>query len=240
LTTPQDRPPLPPDVEDRFNRLERGLHEALGTAMVSLFTYGALAFPHPDCWRTDLDFHVLLGRPLTEGDRAAIDAVHARLGTDVDGYYITVDDARRREPPRHQLDLTVRDDAWALHRAHVLAGRYFLIVGRDPHELLPAPTWTEVEDALWNELRFIETHREYADFGILNACRLVYSVERRDAVVSKYAAAQWARQRVPRSERAAIDAAVRAYTSNTRAGDHAVLANGWSALVARAKKALGV
>jgi hypothetical protein len=219
--------------------LERGLHEALGTAIVSIFTYGALAFPHPDGWRADLDFHVLLERPLMQGDRAAIDAVHARLGTDVDGYYITVDDAWRFEPPRHQLDLSVRDDGWALHRAHVLAGRYFLIVGRDPQGFLPAPTWTEVEDGLRSELRFIETHREYADFGILNACRLLYTVERRDAVVSKYAAAQWARQRVPQSERAAIDAAVRAYTSHTRAGDEAVLATGWSALVARAKKALG-
>jgi Aminoglycoside adenylyltransferase, C-terminal domain len=237
LNAPPDRPPLPADFQRRFERLRRDLETMFGTAVASLFSYGALAFPHPVGWRSDLDFHVLLERPLTTDEQSAIEAIHARLGTDVDGYYVTVEDARRREPPRHQLDLTVRDEAWALHRAHVCAGRYFLIVGLDPRELMVEPTWEEIDTALRSELRFIVEHPQHAEFGILNACRILYTVEHGDAVVSKYASAQWARARVTKRERAAIDAAVQRYLSDSET-DHAVLASGWSALVARAQRAL--
>ena len=234
----QDRSSLPADVQRTLGLLTDGVHEILRRAFVSLFAYGALAFPHPDGWRADLDFHVLVERPLTQDEQAAVNTLHADIGHDLDGYYITLDDARRAEPPPHQLDTRRRDEAWALHRAHVLAGRYFVIFGVDPRDIIPSATLTELQAALRHELRFVEAHPDDAAFGILNAVRILYSVEHRDVVVSKYAAAQWARDRFPQEECAAVDAAARAYVNEGRRRDDLLLSDGWSAVVARARSAL--
>ena len=103
----------------------------------------------------------------------------SELGRDLDGYFVLLTDAAGSEPPRHQLDLTMRDEAWALHRAHVLAGRYFLVAGIDPREIVPEPTWAELEAALRAEMRFVETHPERA--GLRDPQRRAHPVQLRDA-----------------------------------------------------------
>ena len=170
-----DLPPLTDDVLAVADTLRRGLDRVLGDAGASLFLYGAAAFPRPAGWRIDFDFHVLVLRSLTDRDRRAIRDLYAelgaasQLGADLDGYFVLVADASRAEPPRHQLDLGIRDHAWALHRAHVHAGRYFLMAGLDPREIVPEPTWAELETGLRHELQFVEAHPAATAFGILNA-----------------------------------------------------------------------
>jgi hypothetical protein len=218
-----------------------GVRGALGDVVASAYLYGSLLFDNPPGWRVDVDFHVLLDRPLDEEERAALRALHLRLDPDgLDGYYLLLDDARRTEPPRSQLQVvptTARelfegpvDDAWALHRAHVLAGRVLVLDGVDPRGVLPEPSWEELADALDDEADWVLTHPEHPAFGVLNACRITWSRRTRDVVRSKYDAAAWAAEALP-DLRLAVEAAVRDYTGSPELGDEAILLDAWPAVV---------
>jgi hypothetical protein len=138
---------LPDEVLNVAAALRRGLEDVLGDRLAGIFLYGAALFPHPDAWMLDFDFHALVARPLGEAEREGVRTVYAslatrsELGRDLDGYFVLLTDATKPEPPVHQLDHSVRDEAWALHRAHVHAGRYASICGVDPREIVPVPTW---------------------------------------------------------------------------------------------------
>ena len=235
---------LPDDVTEVTDSLHRGITEILGGAPASFFLYGAVAFPRPEGWRIDFDFHVLVHHPLDDAERAAIETLHAKvgaaseLGRDLDGYYVLLEDARRADPPVHQLDLTVRDEAWALHRAHVLAGRCFLVTGIDPQEIVPTPSWAELEAALHAEMRFVETHPSAPAFGILNGARILHSFETRDVVESKYQAAQWALESLPDEWHDAVRAALRFYARTAAAGDARILDASWAPFVSYVRRSI--
>ena len=85
------------------------------------------------------------------------------------------------------------DHSWALHREHIRAGRRVILYGPDPDEIYPPAKWPEIESALLGELDFVEKHlHDYPDYCILNLCRLMYSFETSDVVVSKALAAELA------------------------------------------------
>jgi hypothetical protein len=226
--------------------LRRGLEDALGDGPAGLFVHGAAMFPHPDAWTLDFDFHVLVAHPLgkAECDRirdlyAAL-AKQSELGRHLDGYFVLLADAARPEPPVHQLDPTVRDEAWALHRAHVHAGRYTSICGVDPRAVVPAPTWPELDAALRSELAFIESHPAATAFGILNGARIVVSYARRDVVLSKYEAAHSALDALPAEWHEVLGAALRAYERAPRPADVDTLASAWAPFVSFVRAAMAV
>jgi Domain of unknown function (DUF4111) len=231
-------PKLPDDALAVADALRSGLDRVLGDNFASLFLYGAVAFPRPVRWRIDFDYHVFLRQPLNESDRAEIRTLCAslanlnELGADLDGYFVLLADAGQSEPPRHQLDLNIRDEAWALHRAHVHAGRYFLIAGLDPVAIVPEPTWAELEAGLRAELRFVNEHPEATAFGILNGCRILCSFENRDVVLSKYHAAEWALESLPAQWHDAIRAAMHYYSRTATAHDTRTLEREWPRFVA--------
>ncbi|CAN5743989.1 hypothetical protein BH18ACT15_BH18ACT15_04780 [soil metagenome] len=176
-------PQLPTAVAELCGDFRQGPQAALGHTFASLYVFGALAFPRPDRWLLDVDFHVLLHRCITNQERSAVRSLHGRLATksalggELDGYYILVEEAVRSDPPRSQV-WPQTDNAWALHRAHVLAGRFFLLSGIDPRPVVRAPTWIELVEALEAELGFIRAHPEHAAYGVLNGCRVLYSFRR--------------------------------------------------------------
>ena len=231
-------PALPDDATAVADALRRGLDRILGDAFASLFLYGAIAFPRPDDWHVDFDFHVFLRRTATETEREAIGTLYGQtatlnaLGADLDGYFVLLADAAQASPPPHQLDLRVRDEAWALHRAHIHARRSFVIAGRDPIEIVPEPTWAELEAGLRAELRFINEHPEATAFGILNGCRILCSFEHRDVVLSKYHAAEWALVTVADTWHDAIRAAMRFYRGSATDRDTRTLEREWPRFVA--------
>jgi Domain of unknown function (DUF4111) len=235
---------LPDDAAELTEALYHGLVATLGDRLASLFLYGAVAFARPAGWRIDFDFHVLLNQPLHDSERAAIARLYvelgdaSELGRELDGYYVLVRDAARAEPPRHQLDLEVRDEAWALHRAHVLAGRYFLVAGVDPRELVPQPTWGELQAALRWELQFVETHPDAPAFGILNGARILYSSETRDVVVSKYQAGQWALESLPDEWHDGLRAAMRFYARTPAADDTRIIEQRWAPFVEHVRRSI--
>ncbi len=245
---------LPADVAALCEELNTGLQRSLNDAPTSLYLYGALAFPRPKDWAVDVDFHALLSRPITDDERDAVRALHRRLadasalGKELDGYYILMVDAARREPPVSQASIfpstpgsllaEVTDDAWALHRAHVLAGRFVLLHGEDPRGVLLPPTWEELDHALHGEMAYIDSHPEHPAYGILNACRILYSFRCRDVVISKHAAADWGMSELPHQWRQPIAAAVRIYSMTASAGDVELVRERRGAFVAYVKDEL--
>ena len=218
--------------------LRRGLDDALGDGLAGLFVYGAAMFPLPDAWMLDFDFHALVAHPLSDAECRRVNDVFAalasesELGRELDGYFVLLADAARSEPPVHQLDRAVRDEAWALHRAHVHAGRYAPICGADPRDIVPVPTWAELDAALRAELAFIMTHPDATAFGLLNGARILASYEHHDVVLSKYEAARWALDALPVEWHDALRAALRTYERVPQPADADTLAKAWAPFVA--------
>lgn len=220
---------VPEELQDLCSDLLQGLETALGDNLYGFYLYGAAAFPEGGA-TGDVDFHALLRQPPSAEEKAAVEALHAKLaekhpplGVDMDGYYILLEDARQLSPPSHQLLPGIVDKSWALHRAHIRAGRCIVLHGPDPGEVYPPASWPELERALEGELDYVRRHLiEYPAYCVLNLCRLMYSYETRDVVVSKRASAAWAEALFPRW-RALIAAARRAYDGTATAKDRALL-----------------
>lgn len=233
VPNPAPLPPLPQAVLALVDEFRAGLSSILGDDLVSLFLYGSLAFPRPATWAIDVDYHIVIKKPLTENVHAALDALYAalpqhhRLAEQLDGYWITLDEARSVRPSFSQRASAIGgpfDDAWALLRAHVHAGRFFLVAGTDPREFLPVSTKEQIKEALLSELDYITKHPEAHAYCVLNSCRVLYSALTYDVVCSKYAAADWARTTVPSLDRRIIGAAERYYCQASEPGDAELLA----------------
>lgn len=185
-----------------------GLKCILGVKLHGAYIYGAAAFP--DAAPTgDIDYHVILKSELTDSERSELEMLHESLaeqypplGGEMDGYYILLRDARRDSPPRSQMWRRATDESWALHRQHIRAGRHIALYGPEPTEIYPPASWPEIESALYGELGYVEKHlHEYPDYCILNLCRLIYSFETKDIVVSKAQASNWACGALPEWKR---------------------------------------
>ncbi len=203
----------------------RGLRRILGAKLHGLYVHGAAVFPGGERVR-DIDFHAVLADSLTGDEKSGIEEMHDSLGRDfpplgaeMDGYYILLEDARRADPPRSLMWSLAPDESWALHRAHILAGRFIAFHGPDPKEIFPVPAWPEIELALDRELLYVERHlEECPDYGILQLFRLTYSFETGDVVVSKAGAAAWASAAMPDWRRHA-ELALKSYDGLTRPED---------------------
>ena len=213
------------DIQGLCVALLSGLNAALEEKLFGVYVYGAAAFP--DAVPTgDIDFHVILREPLNDQERLAVNDLHAALarefpalGVELDGYYILLEEARQTSLPTHQLQTDIVDSSWALHREHIRAGRCFVLRGPDPKEVYPAASWPELEEALCGELRYVEEHLGvYPDYCILNLCRLMYTFETQDVVVSKAGAAAWALDAFPKWRRH-IELAMKSYAGQATPED---------------------
>ncbi len=221
---------IPGEIQGFCAAFLDGLNVVLEGKLHALYLYGAWAFPEGTA-RGDIDCHVILAEALEEREKLALSDLHAALmqgfpllvGEGLDAYYILLEEARQRACPRHQLLDDIVDGSWALHRAHMRAGRCIVLHGPDPREIYAAPTWAELADALQGELEYVEEHlADYPAYCVLNLCRLMYSFETRDVVVSKHASARWARDAFP--ERCSIiEAARKAYEGTATAEEKELL-----------------
>jgi hypothetical protein len=208
---------LPKRIRTLTEAFVAELDSTLGPRFVGLFQYGAVCFPPSPV--SDFDAHVIVADPFSDDDRRAITAMLQRLhslplGDDMDVWYITRDAASRSDPPQTELRPGFRDESWALHRAHVHAGRFVGVRGPDPRTIVPEPTWDEIDEALQGELEYVFDHLEDAPaFGVLNLCRVLYSYETRDVVTSKLRSAVWAFASLPSDHHALIRAALDAYAT---------------------------
>jgi hypothetical protein len=193
-----------PEVEEIIQAFRDGLLEILASKLYGVYLYGAVVFPETK-YTGDIDFHVVLTEPLTADEQEELNDFHQSLareyptyGNEMDGYYILLQDAKGIVPPRSQMWNLATDNSWALHREHIRAGKCMVLHGPDPKEMYPPATWPELEDALRDELAYVERHlSEYPAYCILNLCRLIYSFRTRDVVISKTASAEWAEVNYP-------------------------------------------
>lgn len=220
---------IPSEIRNLCEALLDGLNTALGEKLHGVYLYGGLAFPDGGA-TGDIDFHVILNDVLNDSEKSAMNKLHAALaqdypplGAELDGYYILLEEARRTMPPRHQLMDDVVDNSWALHRAHIRAGRCIVLQGPNPLQIYPEVSWSELERALQGELDYVEKHlAEYPAYCILNLCRLMYSFETRDVVVSKVGSARWAYEGFP-NWRPHIEAARKSYEGRATAEERDLL-----------------
>lgn len=213
------------EIADLCHAFLSGLKEILGGRLHGLYLYGSVVFPET-VTMTDVDFHVLLVEPLSEAEKSELPRLHVDLarqfpplGAELDGYYILLQDARKEQPPPHQFLESVVDDSWALHRAHIHAGKYIVLYGPDPVHIYPAAAWEEIDLALQGELDFVAKQLEVNPaYCVLNLCRLMYSYKTRDVAVSKQFCAVWAMTEFPGWEDL-ISAALSAYGQPAYARD---------------------
>lgn len=206
-----------------------GLIDILKDKLHGVYIYGAAAFPD-DVPTGDIDFHVILKSELTDNERSELEEFHNSLaskfhplGGELDGYYILLADALRKIPPQSQLWKRATDKSWALHREHILAGRCIVLHGPAPEEIYQPASWPEIETALYEELDFIEKHLDkYPAYCILNMCRLIYSFETKDVVLSKAQASDWAYNNLSQWKRH-IELARKSYAHQSTAEDNQFL-----------------
>jgi hypothetical protein len=221
--------PIPNEIIDLCTTFLRGLNAILGEKLYGVYLYGAIAFPDK-CPIRDIDFHAIIKSGLNDKEKSDLTNLHADLaqdfpplGAELDGYYILLEEARQTSPPRHQLLVDVLDSSWALHREHIRAGRRIVLQGPDPKQVYPPASWPELEYALQEELDYVENHLDdYPDYCVLNLCRLVYSFDTRDVVISKLASAEWAWVTLP-EWRSLIDAARKSYQKHATTQDKRLL-----------------
>ncbi len=226
---------LPSVARTAWLSLRDELRHILGDDLVAIWAHGGTAsvsdLPHA----ADLDTYVIVSRePTEEAARRILDAHDAIAGdhdVEWDAWYVLAGDARRQDPPRHAFREGRRDTSWAIHRAQWLAGRYAPIHGPAPNEIVPAPTWAELEGELNRELEHIERHVAERDtdpyeatYAILNGSRILHALETRSVVISKRAAGTWSLEQLPARWHAAVNAALRAYDGRASTNDVALLA----------------
>jgi hypothetical protein len=208
----------------------------LGEDLVAIWAYGGTTAVG-DAPRTgaDLDTYVILARQPDEETAQRIeatqDAIARELGVEWDSWYVLATDARRPEPPRHVFHADRRDTSWAINRAQWLAGRYALVHGLEPVEIVASPTWAEVEPELSRELEHIERHAAEGDtdpfeatYAILNGSRILHALETGSVAISKRAAGNWALEHLPDRWHAVLRAATRAYDGHGTTDDVQLLA----------------
>lgn len=221
---------LPSNARKVCQAFVGGLEDILDENLHGIYMHGASVFPDTGPIQ-DIDCHVVLERPLSGRNKDATLQLQRDLaerfpplGGELDAYFILYEDALKTRPPAHQLQPEIRDESWALHCAHVRASRYISLYGPSPKDIFPAPSWDEITTALEHELTFIQQNLQYPDYCVLNMCRIMFSVQERNVVVSKFSSGKWARDRFP-DWRPLIDAAAASYRDMDTRDDAELLKN---------------
>ena len=240
---------LPEPARGAWLRLRDELLALLADDLVAIWAYGGTVAVDGPPRSADLDTYVIVRRPIDEPTGQAIDDIHAAIAGDMDVewdvWYVLEADARPSEAPHHAFHPERRDTTWAVNRAHWIAGRYALLHGPDPTDLVPEPTWPEIEAELDRELEHIERHVFVGDtdpyeatYAILNGSRILRALETHDVAISKRAAGQWALDHLPDRWHPTINAALRAYDGVGSAEDTDLVAREMAPFVAMVRERL--
>ena len=229
LTGPVSFKQLPQVIQGVCNSLLDGLKAALNDNLFGIYLYGAMVFPETR-YVQDIDFHVIVRRKLSADEKEAIQKLHNLLAVkypqfknELDGYYILLSDAQQISTPWHQIYPDLPDESWPLHIAHMRAGYCIVLCGPEPGSFLPEPTWDELvvglEASLKHTLKYLDLHPDYC---MLNFCRLLYSFNTKDVVISKRSAAEWTIRNYP-DRRHIVEAALRVFERDGKKEDRQIL-----------------
>lgn len=218
-----------------------GLEAILDANLHGIYMHGASVFPDSGPIQ-DIDCHVILAGPLNNRNKDAILQLQRELserfpplGEELDAYFVLYEDAVKTHPPAHQLQPEIRDESWSLHCAHIRAKRFTTLYGPPPKDIFPAPSWVEIRTALEHELTFIQQNLRYPDYCVLNMCRIMFSVQERNVVVSKFSSGKWASDMFP-EWKPLIDAAVASYRNADTQDEAGLLKNQAAAFIEFGKR----
>jgi len=214
--------------------LRDALSTTLGDDLVAIWAHGGTTSAGTSPHHGDLDTYVILARRPDDATAHRIaeaeKAIARDQGIEWDTWYVLADDSRGTEPPPHALREGRRDTSWAINRAHWLAGRFVLIHGPEPAEIVVPPAWAELEPELSRELEHIERHVAEGDtdpfeatYALLNGSRILHALETGSVAISKRAAGGWALERLPARWHDALRAAARAYDGQATPNDAELL-----------------
>jgi aminoglycoside adenylyltransferase-like protein len=240
---------IPDPARSAWIALRDELLAILGDDLVAMWAFGGTTSVEDPAHPGDLDTYVLLGERPGEATVGRIEAAEAAVGSERDvewdSWYVLADDARKEDPPRHAWRQGRRDTAWALNRAHFLAGRYVRLHGPDPATIVAAPTRDELESDLSRELEHIERHVLEGDtdpyeatYALLNGSRILHSAGTDDPAISKRAAGAWGLDQLPARWHLALHAALRNYEGRATAEDRDLLAAEMAPFVAFVRERL--
>jgi Domain of unknown function (DUF4111) len=233
---------VPPVARAAWLDLRDRLQSILGDDLVAMWAHGGMTAAGDPAHSGDLDTYVVVrrrpdeatARRLEEAQRATAEA----HGVEWDDWYVGVDRARRGDPPTHVWKQDRRDTTWAIQRAHWLAGRCLTLHGAEPQDIVPPPTWEDIESELDREVEHIERHVVEGDddpyeatYAFLNGSRILRAIETHDVVISKHAAGVWALDNLLARWHDALRAALRTYEGVGTASDADVLAAGMAPFV---------
>jgi hypothetical protein len=222
----------PRPLRPLLHAFSQALRGKMGRELFGLYVFGSAAFPGFVPRSGDIDFIAVTRGALSGKRREQVDRIHRELarsfrhGALLDGFYVPLGKARGRRIPDRlafaahgRLGTGGRDAAWALHREHLRAGACLVLHGPAPDRVFPPATRREIANALKREREYVRKvlHR-YPAYAVLNLCRLEYSRQRGDVVLSKVEAGRWA-QRHLKAWRPLVEAALRTYLGRPEEGD---------------------
>jgi len=239
---------LPAGPRAVWTRLRDDLVRILGDDLVAMWAYGGTITVPDGAPIGDLDTLVVVRGRVDANTAQAIedaqDAISEATGADWDAWYVTAEVAEKPAMPRHAW----RDrlsESWAIDRAHWLGGRYVLLHGAEPADVVPPPTLTELDEALRAEVEHLERHVEAGDtdpyeatYAFLNGSRIVRGIETGDVVISKREAGPWGLEHLSDRWRPALEAALRAYDKDASDDDEALLAREMAPFVEMVRRRL--
>jgi hypothetical protein len=234
---------IPDSARTAWLALRDELRRILRDDLVAMWAHGGTVAVDDPAHAADLDTYVVISRQPDEATSGAIEDAHDAIarahGVEWDAWYVLADAARGADPPRHAWREERRDTAWAINRAHWLAGRYAKLHGPEPADLVKAPTWEELEGDVDRELEHVERHVLEGDtdafeatYAILNGSRILHSVDTHSVAISKRAAGTWALEHLPAHWHPALTAALRTYDGHPDDGDASLLAEEMAPFVA--------
>ncbi len=209
-----------PDVNAALRYFRSGVQTALGHRFCGMYLTGSLALGDFDPRSSDIDFIVVTDGDVTTDELAALQALHARFNagespwaTEVEAVYIAQDALRRHDPARslhphiergagETLRMDQLDSGWVVQR-HILRQCGIAVAGPPPHTLIDPVDPRELHQAVallmrewWGPMvddPWPLKRSGYQAYAVLTMCRMLYTLQH-GAVVSKPAAARWARE----------------------------------------------
>ena len=239
---------VPGVARTAWMRLRDELVAILGDDLMAVWAFGGTASASATDAFGDLDTFVVVRRPVEASTATAIDELQKTIaretGVEWDTWYVT-DAAARRPGLLHHAWRDRINETSAIDRAHWLGGRFILLHGAEPAEIVPPPSASEIEAALRAEMEHLERHVEAGDtdpyeatYAFLNGSRIVRAIETGDVVISKREAGRWGLEHLPHRWRPALQAAMRAYERRSSPEDEALLASEMAPFVAMVRDEL--
>jgi hypothetical protein len=207
-----------PEINAVLAALLAGARRVLGEDLSGLYLAGSLALGDFEPGRSDIDFFAVTQRALPAERLPALASMHAELFASgapwarvLEGSYIPRRALRRYDPRDAEYPALRVDGSFAVDfhgsdanlQRWVLREHGIVLYGPDPRTLLDPISAAQLRESASGILRewwlpqLDDPHRlyspEYQAYAVLTMCRIAYTIARGE-VVSKPAAARWARQ----------------------------------------------